>query len=345
MVSKKELVGTVVMDEVISVTLDACWKMLDYRKKGIMPKPEEEGATGDLNNKGALIIPGGIVPVDSDQKKVSITPYMSSSRSGFSKADGMRLCIREGLRYDNATLLYHDGYAVGVNLDNGFFNKMSRQIFTMKTLARKKRNKMPSEQQPDIDSSMVSISQCPRFMKNVNGSKTKISSVIGACLTERELYHKAFAYSFGITFDIKNDPFYKSIRSTEEPIKDDSNNILAAPYVIACHTTRYREEAYAGIIRILGIGEFGEFANITFERATNTLLQEVDGVRDAYNPDEIFLEHGDTKLVGVLRYYPKTTPGKRKARESTLLLSHKKDLSIDLEEIAGEAQERYKILS
>jgi hypothetical protein len=56
---KKKVIENELMKEIVSIRFDALWKMLSQKKAGFFPEPDEEGATGKLDNKGAIFIPGG----------------------------------------------------------------------------------------------------------------------------------------------------------------------------------------------------------------------------------------------------------------------------------------------
>jgi hypothetical protein len=117
---------------------------------------------------------------------------------------------------------------------------------------------------------------------------------------------------------------------------------LFPPYVIVCHNTRYGNAIVSGITRILGIGKFGEFATFTFEEPSKALLQETK-IKKGVGPNEIFAEHEGMKVVGVLRTYFSTTPGKRSPRTTAKLVAPSKDLDLDLKRIEEGARERYHI--
>ena len=55
MVTKKEIIENELMKEIVSIRVDALWKMLSQKKDGLFPEPYEEGATGKLDNKGAIL--------------------------------------------------------------------------------------------------------------------------------------------------------------------------------------------------------------------------------------------------------------------------------------------------
>ena len=97
------------------------------------------------------------------------------------------------------------------------------------------------------------------------------------------------------------------------------------------------------MIRILGIGRFGEFSTFTFERLNNQLVGEMKRKNVEYGSEHVFAEYGGVKALGVLRTYGPTNPGKRSLKYRLDLISPHKDAGINLDRIATEARERYKI--
>jgi hypothetical protein len=57
---KKEIIDNVLMRELIAIRTDTLWRMLSLLNRGQLPGVNEEGATGKLDNKGAIFIPGGV---------------------------------------------------------------------------------------------------------------------------------------------------------------------------------------------------------------------------------------------------------------------------------------------
>jgi hypothetical protein len=44
--TKKKIIENELMKEIVSIRVDALWKMLSQKKDGLFPEPYEEGATG-----------------------------------------------------------------------------------------------------------------------------------------------------------------------------------------------------------------------------------------------------------------------------------------------------------
>jgi len=75
MVTKKDLIGNVLMREIITIRTDTLWKMFSLKAKGLLPEVEDEGATGAFDNKGAIFIPGGLIYADVDEKPIDYESY------------------------------------------------------------------------------------------------------------------------------------------------------------------------------------------------------------------------------------------------------------------------------
>ena len=118
---------------------------------------------------------------------------------------------------------------------------------------------------------------------------------------------------------------------------------LYPPYVVVCHDTRYKENSLTGLIRILGIGRFGEFSTFTFERLNHQLMGELKRKNIDYGKEHIFAEYAGIRALGILRTYAPTNPGKRSLKYRLDVLSPGKDLGLDLYGIAERAKDRYRI--
>jgi hypothetical protein len=138
--------------------------------------------------------------------------------------------------------------------------------------------------------------------------------------------------------------FWVGIRAGRQPILGKDEAVLAPPYLVTCHSTRYREEILTGITRISGFGKFGEFATFTLEVATSELLHEAEAGRTQYSDDEILARHRGLQIVGVLRVYPRTNPGARLRKGvASMLVLPEKDLGLDVKKITAEAKKRYAV--
>ena len=336
MESKKDLIGTELMKELITIRLDTLWKMLALKKENRLPEIFEEGATGAFDNKGAIFVPGGFVFVDSDGRPAVIDPFMKSTVEEF------RNRVRQAMRFDNAILLYPNGLAPAVNLNNGFFADMASRILAIKQAAMARIPLLKVDPPVKITSSQLTRSYSPTCVPPPYGARTKLSSCLGACFIEPMIYYVQCRTTFGLRGAEEKD-FWESVRNAHKPILGKEGTVLANPYVVVCHNTRYRKESLTGIIRILGFGKFGEMAVFTLEEATNDLLNELEGGKTDFTAGDLFVEYEGTRVVGVLRIFPKTTPGRRLARTTAYLVSPGRDLDLDLEKITKEAWERYKI--
>lgn len=48
--TKNKIIDNELMKEILSIRVDALWKMLSQKEDGLFPEPYEEGATGKLDN-------------------------------------------------------------------------------------------------------------------------------------------------------------------------------------------------------------------------------------------------------------------------------------------------------
>jgi hypothetical protein len=137
--------------------------------------------------------------------------------------------------------------------------------------------------------------------------------------------------------------FAENVYAAQDRAELSDGTVLYHPYVVVCHDTRYKENSLTGLIRILGIGKFGEFSTFTFETLNNQLSAELRRKKVNYGSEQIFTEHDDHKILGVLRTYEPTNPGKRSLKYRLDLVSPKEDINIDLDLIAKKARERYMV--
>jgi hypothetical protein len=336
MVSKKDLIGNALMKEIISIRIDTLWKMIGLRKEGRLPSEDEEGATGEQDNKGALFIPGGLVFEDVDERPIKYDSYGMISEKRF------RRKIRNAMKYDNATLLFPDGIQFGVNLDNGFFSKAARQIFTLKKAAMKRKKKFTKKLPLEISSEDITRSNCPSWVKEPYGARTRLSSCVSAGLVDPAMYYAHCKTVLRLN-EKRKEKLANNLNVAQEPIFGKDGEVLSPPYIIVCHNTRYRQGILTGITRVLGIGKFGKFATFTLEEATKNLLQEIKKGKEEFTSNEIIAEYDEMKVIGILRIYSSTTPGKRAKRSIAKVISPQKDLGIAINEIEEAARERYKI--
>ena len=333
---KKEILGSVLLKELIAIRTDTLWRMLSFLKHDQLPGINEEGATGKLDNKGAIFIPGGLVYQDVDEKQISYEPLGSLNETVF------REKIRASMQYDNATLLFPDGLANSVNLDSGFFTRAARRIYTFKTAAFKRIMKIGRKIHNDIDSNDIIRSHCPAYIDPPYGSRTRISTCVSSGLTDPHMYFAYCKTEFNLSRQ-RLKTFATKLDAAQEHSELADGTVLYPPYVVVCHDTRYSENSLTGLIRILGIGKFGEFSTFSFEMLNNHLNAEMKRKHIDYSREHIFAEHDGISVLGLLRTYGPTNPGKRSLKYRLDLVSAEKDVDIDLDGIANRARERYQI--
>ena len=331
---KKEIVDSLLFRELIAIRTDTLWRMLFRLQQGQLPGIHEEGATGKLDNKGAIFIPGGLIYQDVDDRQVTYEVTEPLDESIF------REKIRESMQFDNASLLFPDGVANSVNLDSGFFARTARRIYTYKTAAFKRKRKIGPKLPIDIDSNDIVRSHCPTYLDPPYGSRTRISTCVAIGLTDPHMYFAYCKTEFCMSRAQLADYANRLDIAQERAVLRDGKT-LYPPYVIVCHDTRYKENSLTGLIRILGIGRFGEFSTVSFEILNNKLLGEMRRKKVAHGEEHIFATHDGNDILGVLRTYSPTNPGKRSQKYQLDLIAPKRDLDLDLERIASQARERY----
>jgi len=326
MVTKKGLIDNELMKEVLTIRTDTLFRMLEQNRQGFFPKPTEEGATGRYDNKGAIFIPGGLVYQDVDERFIRYESYGTITGADF------RSRIREAMRYDNATLLYPDGIAASINLDGGFFSKAARRIYTYKRAAYRRIKTIGSLHSIEISADDIIKSHCPTYMKPPYGARTRISTCISVGLIDQPMY---FAYNkTELNFSAKQSQrFIIDLERTREHAVSADDTILYPPYIIVCHDTRYKENSFTGLTRILGIGSFGAFATFSFESLNKQLTSELKRKKMIVKPEDIFAQCENIPILGIIRIYRKTNPGKRSVKYALHIVSPEEDIGLNLPQL------------
>jgi hypothetical protein len=228
-------------------------------------------------------------------------------------------------------------------LDSGFFARAARSIYTFKTAAFKRKrkicihNRMPNE----LDSADIIRSHCPTYVEPPYGARTRISTCIAMGLTDPHMYFAYCKTEFNLSRQFLESFATKLDTALEHSILSDGT-VLYPPYVVVCHDTRYKEIGLTGLMRILGIGRFGEFSTFSFEMLTNQLIGEIKRKKIDYSKEHIFAEYAGISVLGVLRTYGATNPGRRSQKYRLDLVLPKKDADVNCEQIAQQARERYQ---
>ncbi len=314
MTSKKSIIGNELIQEIITIRFHTLCQMIRQYENGNMPGVNEEGATGTFDNKGAIFIPGGLIYQDVDEQFIRYESYGKISAHAF------RDKIRNAMQNDNATLLYHDGIATAINLDSGFFSRAARRIFTYKKAAFRRTKKIGSATALEISSDDIIKSHCPTYMKPPYGARTRISTCVSVGLIDPPMY---FAYNkTELNFSAKQaQRFVHDLEHTRERALSSEGLVLFPPYIVVCHDTRYRKNNFTGLTRILGLGKFGEFATFSFESLNKALAAELDRKKQIVHPGDTFAFIEQRPILGVLRIYEQTNPGKRQPKYRLSILS------------------------
>lgn len=336
MISHKALIGNELIKEIISIRVDTLWKMLAQKKQGTLPDPHEEGATGKLDNKGAIFIPGGLIYQDVDELPVSYQRYTHISSSTF------RSKIRDAMQYDNATLLFSDGIASGISLDSGFFSKAAKRVCTSKRAAFRRKMRIGSPSHLRVTTEDILRSHCPTYMPPPYGARTRISNCTAVGLIDPPLFFAYCESEFNLSDD-QAEAFAGRLDAIQEPVKSDDGQMLYPPCVVVCHDTRYKDNSLTGLTRILGLGRFGEFATLTFEQVNPSLLNELKRKKQSFTDEDLFIREEENRVLLILRIYAATNPGKRSQKYSLQIISPVRQLGLDLEQLRQEAAGRYPL--
>lgn len=318
------LLNNELIKTILSIRVDTLCKMINMYSNGYIPAPEEEGATGSLDNKGALFVPGGLVMEDSD-KNLVLAPKKAKS---LSKASFVSQ-IQNAMQYDNATLLYRNKIYFGVNLQNGFFIEKASKLLTIKRSYSSK--KMPLK----VGSEEITRYFSPSFITPPYGSRIKLSSCLAVCLCEFELYFVECVDFLKLRIN-EHKLIWSDLIKSLKPVKKKDGTILYMPHIVVCHTTRYLEDNFVGITRILGFGGFGDFALVTFEKMNKKL--KIDMRKSGNSLKDLpFISYNGINVYCVLRVY--FYGGKS---FKTFVIDLRNDLGINYNSILKKAKAKYE---
>ena len=62
-----------------------------------------------------------------------------------------------------------------------------------------------------------------------------------------------------------------------------------------------------------------------------------------FKPEDACASHGELTILGILRIYAETNPGRRLAKYSLYILDPREDLGINVRKLTSEAKKRYNI--
>ena len=332
----KMILGSALVREIAGIRLDTLWKMLGWAQTDSLPDINEEGATGKFDNKGAIFIPGGLIFNDVDEKPIDYTPDPGWDAAAF------RRKIRAAMKYDNATLLFPDGMATGVNLDSGFFSRAARKINTFKKAAFRRKKKIGPKMSLEISSDAIVRSHTPTYMSAPFGARTRISTCIATALVDPPLYFAHLKMEYNLD-GRQAQSVMDRIDQAQDPVRDKDGELLFPPYLVVCHDTRYKQNALTGLTRILGIGKFGEFATFGLEVLNRRTVNELK--RKGLDADQVesVAQLDGMPVLALLRLYAETNPGKRSLQYDLHIVSPQKDLDLDVTAIENDARRRYHL--
>jgi len=336
MTADHDILSNELIREIISIRIDTLWKMIGLKRRGMLPDVDAEGATGKFDNKGAIFIPGGLVFRDVDEERIHYDTWTTIDAKSF------RNRIRTALHFDNATLCFPDGIAAGINLDSGFFSKVARRILTYKKAAYRRKKTIGRDVAKEVGSVDIIRSQCPPYMKPPYGARTRISTCVAIGLVDPPMFYAHCKAQHNLSTR-QSKGFVKRLNQSIKPVTNDKGETLFPPFVTVCHDTRYKQNSLVGLTRVLGIGNFGEFATLTIEGVTKQLLKEIKRKRQIITADLYCAEYDGMAYVLILRIYAPTNPGKRSLAHAIRVVSPRKDLGLDIGEIGQAARRRYHL--
>jgi hypothetical protein len=311
--------------EIFKIRVDTLWKMLYLQRRGLLPAPYQEGATGRFDNKGAIFIPGGFILEDSDKRIIRDSKKTEQSEKDFIRS------IRQAMSHDNATLVFPNSVVHGINLPNGFFIEKSAKILAIKDIVESPNIKRPTKYFSDN----ITMSLTPNYMLTPFGTRTKVSSCLSVCIKNPMLYYQECVDNYGIRV-VESEDVWKKFRHSLKPVKSKSGQTLFLPQVTVMHDTRYTEQNLVGITRFLAVRQKYDYAILTFEQYSKDLVEELLLSNDHVSKDKIIASYNGVDVVPILRFY-----NNQKAI-SCFALSAAKDLNIDVSEVSREAKEVYK---
>ena len=254
--------------------------------------------------------------------------------------ESFRKKVREAMQYDNATLLFPDGIAAGINLDSGFFSKAARHIYTFREAAFRRKKRIKDHIYFTIISDDIIRSHCPAYIPQPYGARTRISSCAVVGLIDPPLFFLYCKTHFNLSID-QAERFAEQLDKAQKPALTNDGTVLYQPYLIICHGTRYKENSLTGLTRLLGIGNFGEFATFSFEQINQTLIRELKRKHKTYTSEDVFAEYKNICILGILRIYSPTKIGKRPQKYSLHIVSPEKDIGLNIDQLRQDAQKRY----
>jgi len=328
MINRSNLINQVLKSllakEIFKVRVDTLWKMLYLESKGVLPLPNQEGATGRFDNKGAIFIPGGFIIKDSDKRVLKDVGKKSMNTSEFKKQ------IYQTLNYDNATLIYPNSIERGVNLPNEFFIDKSSKILGIEEVC----NSLKIEKPVKYFSDNITMSLTPEYMMTPFGARTKVSSCISVCISNPRLYYLECMDSFGVR-TLEQERVWEMFKNSMIPTKSDTGDVLYNSHIVVLHDTRYFEENMVGVTRFLALRNGFDYATLTFEKVTKDLQGLLEESGDFVDESKVVAKYNGFRVAPILRFYIK------EKLKLVYCINPKEDLDLDLSKVEEEAKEVY----
>lgn len=256
-----------------------------------------------------------------------------------------RQAVREEMQDDGVTLLYENAMSRGVFLPLGEMIKTALRILNNEWLYSRREDRTKITRTKHIQAEAIYKAYSPQTVEKY-GARNRLASALSVLVANPSRYVHEQA-SLRNMSPQQETQFRESIALAQHPLKSRSGDVLAMPYVVWAGCTRRREEQMAAPIYIAGYGGFGEFAEVSLEIVTASLINELNRgeVESKVTPSssDVFVHLDGKDVVGVLREYEETSIGTRNNRWETRLIHPKNDCGLDLKLIEEEARERYNI--
>lgn len=324
MISKKELLSSVVVRRLIEKRLEGLGSAMAYRQQyGHLPPVDKEGSVTGPNDNGCLFIRLGLVFEAAGKKRIRPTKVRHFNEKNIDEI------VEHAIRGEKATLLGKRGYAYKVLLSNEFFPTAALQI--VRALHNDGKLKVTLGEEIELSEEHIVTSYLPPILPGEEikySSRTEMASYLAVCGSFIGHYHNLAEPHLKF---LSSEGFKKYLHGSREYISDSRGRVLVPTSIVHAHNSRMIERSITGPITYLGKSKsFGEFAMITYEEGHNVLEEMVNfgKKRTKLSPVEIIARDDNAEYVCVVRIYPKTTPGRRSTKSNIMLLRPESDLGL-----------------
>jgi hypothetical protein len=349
MISKKQLLSSLFIQELILKRIESLYSVFAYKKQhGNLPMVTKEGTATEETDNGGLFIPAGLVHCDKEGEPIyddKGTPVMLRGYGGkeigtLPTREDLRKTIDETLKREGIALLGKEGYASGIKLDNKFFPDVA--LLTLHLLRSKGLLDFTLEDDENLSIKHVNKSYHLPGYPGDTGLRTEMANCVAIGAIERGFYTELCCDKLGLGKQARQD-LTARVNATKQPLVDENGNVLVPNYMLHAHTARNYDFSITGPITISGWGRFGEMAVITFEHASTSLLSDVGEKRKRYAPEEIVASYDGKDYTIVARFLGATNPGRRAPVKNKQIIQVEKDLKGNLGEITARLKAKYQL--